>query len=664
MSKNGMWGGLSNRNFKQSLSYLPNSKTQYTIDFNRLDGGLNLYELDYRLDPNESPDMKNLRWKDGALGCRDGQLWLIEPAEVDPAEVGYAAYNDLFWDYAFVHVDDEIRCFDPEALTPAYTVLKTGVPTNRGTFFRYGDNLMYKNTGGYYQIAYDSTGVTPATMFPVTTSANHEFKPITYINCKPATAAGDAYQPQNRLSDEVEMWYSAESGVTQYYLPASTATNYISAVTKVTVDGVTYTKVNSSPGATQYTVTNDANGHPSYITFGVAPPVATPFEANTVHICYSIAGSDYTDAYNAVMNCPYAIVYGGDQNLCVVVGGCEAQPNAYFWSGNDQYSMNPFYFPMEHYNLAGDTESAVMGFGKQQGLLVVFSKKGVGKVKFGTTTTSSDRLQIEMPYTAINSRIGCDFPWSIQLVDNNLVFCNQEHGVCIVADSSAAYENNILELGKKINGNDRRHGMLFDTFLAGEGGVYSTIFEDKYWLVANDNAYVWDFRLSTASNPVWFYYTNIKGIAYFSHADVLYHLSAGGGATKFSPRSFSDYDEPIDKVYQFATQMMRTYDRLKNVVSAIFVVRSDTDTLTHIKYMTDYEDRYDLTPIRTFSWHLVPRDLSYRYLGVQRFAHVERRRPMCRHVRHFAMRLENNVIGQDLSVISAQVFYNYQGEQK
>ena len=37
---------------------------------------------------------------------------------------------------------------------------------------------------------------------------------------------------------------------------------------------------------------------------------------------------------------------------------------------------------------------------------------------------------------------------------------------------------------------------------------------------------------------------------------------------------------------------------------------------------------------------------------------------MCRRVRHYTMRLENNAIGEDLSVVSAQIFYNFQGKDR
>jgi len=653
MSKNGLAGGLSNRNGRVSLSYLPDSKKTYTVEFPLLNGGLNLYDLAYRLGPNESPDMLNLHWRDGALGCRDGQEWVIEPVAGNE-EVGYTAFRDLFWDCLFVHVDDELRCFYTKSQSPAYAVLKTGVPTNRGTFFRYGEYLMYKNNGGYYRIAYNSAGATPQAMFPVTTVTDNAFVPVTYINTNPTTHAGTVYQPENRLSKAKTIWYSAEENIDDYYLPYGDDDNYITSVTKVVVDGVTKTVT------TDYTVNIDNVNKTAYVHFTTAPTVPSPFVPNTVKITYESSG---TDAYNSIMDCPYAIVYGGDQNLCVVVGGCSKQPNAYFWSGNDDISMNPFYFPMEHYNLAGDTESGITGFGKQQGFLVVLSERGVGKASIGTTTTSSDRLQIEMPYTAINSRIGCNSPWSIQLVDNNVVFYNHEHGVCFIADSSAAFENNIVEIGKKIKGNGTRPGLQADVDTAGDRNVCSIIYNDQYWIVANGSAYVWDFRLSDYENPTWFHYSNINAVAFTVNVETLYHLSADGGATKFVNRVFADYGEPIKKIYQFATQYMGGYDRLKNVTSVIFVVRSDTNTVASIQYITDYEERYDLTPLRIYSWSLVPLDLRFRFLGTSNFAYVNRRRPMCRHVKHFAMRLENNELDCDLSVISAELQYNYQGRQ-
>ena len=125
-----------------------------------------------------------------------------------------------------------------------------------------------------------------------------------------------------------------------------------------------------------------------------------------------------------------------------------------------------------------------------------------------------------------------------------------------------------------------------------------------------------------------------------------------------------DYEGAIDKVYQFPPQFFDTYDRLKDVLYCIFTVRSDTDSVVDILYQSDYEDRLDLIPIQSYSWKLTPRNLAYRCLRVQKFAHVARRKPGCRHIRHFAMRLTNNEVAQDLAILSAQIYFRYLGRDR
>ena len=234
------------------------------------------------------------------------------------------------------------------------------------------------------------------------------------------------------------------------------------------------------------------------------------------------------DAYNSIMDCPYAAVYGGDQNVCVVVGGCKAQPNAYFWSGN-HIVMDPGYFPFEQYNLAGDTEERITGFGKQQSMLVIFKEHSVGRAVFDTVEMASGRVMLEMPYTNINSCIGCDLPWTIQLIENNLVFCNTEQGVHLVRDSSSARENNIETLSRNVNGNEQRPGLLEKV----RGSEVTTSFDDgqRYWVVAGGEAFVWDYVLSQYSDPSWFYFTNINAAAFFRKNERAFHMNGAGRIT-------------------------------------------------------------------------------------------------------------------------------------
>lgn len=619
-----------------SLSSLPDAKTEYAISFESLNGGLNLWELDYRLDANESPEMQNLMWRDGTLNCRDGQVWL---ENTGGRGAGLTIYNQLFHGHGFAHIGTKLYYFDPAVENVTLVQLWAGLPEIRGTFFQYDGALYYKTRGAYLKIVYSSL---EPPGFDVSEVVG--YTPIIVINASPENGSGDTYQPENRLSASKTVWYNAVENVQDYYLPVQS----IDAVTEVVVDGSVL-----EPDI-DYSV--DLLG--GVVNFTTAPPVTDPPTNNTVHITYSKAN---TDAYNSIMDCPYAETYGGTGALCVVMGGCAAQPNAYFWNGNN-IAMDAGYFPISQYQLAGDTEDAITGFGKQQSYLIIFKEHSVGRSTIGTETIN-DRLYIDMPYVSINSRTGCDLPWTIQLIENNLVWCNTEQGVHVLKDSSSALENNIECLSRKINGSARVPGLLADV-RSSSGAVTCSCDDDhRYWVVTNSHAWVWDYELSSYQKPAWFYFTNIHGVAFAKDQDELYHLDAEGRITKFQ-RIFADYDGPIEKRYRFATQYFSGYDRLKNVNSVIIVMRSDTNALVRLIYLSDYEQREDLTPLSSYTWLLVPRDLTFRSLAGRGFASVFRRRPACRRIRHFTMLLENNIAGQDLSIVSAQIFFNYQGRQR
>ena len=619
-----------------NLYYMPSAPKEYVVDFPRLDGGLNLWELNYRLDQNQSPDMINLWWQDGALCCRDGQEWVDS---TDTRGTGYACYELLFWDRVFFHAGDKIYyCTMGGETQTAPTALITGVPQNRGTFFQYNSKLYYKNRGGYYEIKYDRDTDS------FTGGAVKAFSPIIQINTEPTTGAGDTYQPENRICAQKTVWYSTVSGVKEYVLPVQD----IDSVDKVVVDDV------ELEAGTGYTVDLEAGK----VTFTDEPTHHDPVRANTVEITYTKANPD---AMNSIMDCCYAAVFGGNQNVCVVLGGCPAQPNAYFWCGN-HIVMDPGYFPMEQYNFAGDAEEAITGFGKQQAMLVIFKERSIGRASFGTSEMQSGRVLLTMDYTAINSRIGCDLPWTIQLIENNLVFCNKQQGVHIVKDSSSAYENNIVSLSRNVNGTGQRAGLL--EAVRNAASVSSFDDDTRYWVVADGQAYVWDYQLSTYTQPSWFYFTGIGGIAFFrDEASNHYHMDSLGRLSRFA-RTFTDYGAAIPKRYRFATQSMNGFDKLKDVLSVLFSVRGDTDTRIQLTYETDYGIWKDPTPITSFSWRLAPRNLAYRYLGVRRFATIARRKPGSRHVRHFAMQLDNNEAGMDMSIVSAQIYYRYQGRER
>lgn len=621
-----------------NLGSYPSAPKTYVADFPKLTGGLNLWELDYRMSSDQSPNMKNLWWQDGVLQCRDGQVYISEDTSLG---VGHTCYNALFWGNAFFHIGDSLYYGVPGDEGFGMTQLTTGVPENRGTFFRYLDWLFYKNKGGFYKITYNPEA-TP--VFSVSNVADEAYTPVLLLNADPDYGSGDTYQPENRLSPKKTVRYNAKSGVKVYHLPVTE----IDSVDEVKVDG----KVQVTSA---YTVDKAAGT----VSFGTEPPVTDPPTNNTVEITFSKANPD---AKQSIMDCEYAMVAGGDTSICILLAGCDEQPNAVFWNDRDNLSMNPTYFPMTYYNLVGDTEDPVTGFGRQYSDIIVLKEHSVGKLTFGVETENmDDRYGISFTYNSINSKTGCDLPWTIQLIENNLVFCNTYQGVHILRSSSAAYENNVECISRNVNGREAL-GLLYDVRQG--GAVTSFDDDDHYWLCANGHVYLWDYVLSTFAEPSWFFLTDIRGVAYFLDDEhTKYHMDASGRVTRFG-RTFSDYNGPIEKLYQFPTQYFGSYDRLKDVTGILLATRSDTDTDIAIRYDTDYETRYDLTPVRSWTWRLSPRNLARRCLSVNRYALVARRKPGCRHIRHFSMTLSNNAVGCDLAVVSAQVFYKFQGKER
>lgn len=641
-----------------NLSKMPDPRQEYTVNFGNLNGGLNLSELEYRLKNNESPSMKNLMWREGVLCSRDGQKY-ISPTPFPPTvlfdhDIGKAMYDRLFHGYLIAHIENGLYAWKVDDDDAAWVTLfeLTGNPppvTKPGAFFIYNGDLYYKIPGFYFKVTYNELND------ELTASQVTGYVPTTMMNTDPETAAGYLYQPENRLSSKKTVLYNAAEDVTDYHLPVKGA-----SVTKVEVldtstgTWATYT-YNANPGAGQY----KSDSTTGVVTFGVAPPVTDPPTDNTVRITYSKQNSD---AYNSVMDCAFATTYGGTGNLCVVMGGCPAQPNAIFWNAIGYgAAMDPSYFPMEQYQFCGDASDPVTGFGKQQSFLVVFNERSVGRVKQDTQTVD-DRLTIDMPYVAINDKIGCDLPGSIQLIENNLVWCNLDQGVHILKDSSYAYENNIECVSKKINGGATKRGLL--ACIRQAAHISSVDDSKRYWLCCDGECWVWDYEYTTYKDPSWYYMTNIHAIAFASEYERFWHLNAGGRLTEFV-RNYMDYEgKPIDKSYRFAMQYFGGYDRLKNVNSLIIVMRADTSSTAQLQYITDYEERYDLSPLVHLAWSLVPRDLTFRMLAGRGLGAAFRRKPMCRRVRHFAMELTNRVPGQDLNIVSAQVFYNYQGRTR
>ena len=771
--------------------YMPAHKSESVVDLDTLVGGLNLYEQPYRLGVNETPDIVNLLWRDGALGGRDAQAWLCSA----PIGTGYACFDGRYYGYEFYHIGDTLYASageperrsvtfsgigdhvvdpvgftritgvsDPTAtweqnivtlsgagevtvdyiavpFTPVCSLaaLYPGYKPSRGVFLRYQDDLIYKAEGVFVRIRYRDGAFTASDI------RADAYTPITLINADAASGTGDPYQPENRLSAKKTVWYdpgvtqktltgtlpssateivlsdAATVGVVDVYLggvlqsegidynydrqaqkilgfkPDGAAREYrvitevpvnvyklpltgvtdVSVEARMTADGGIVPLVKSTASLTaEPTAWNSAwDGDFVFwpatgtVLFKTAPYVALPKASNTVRITYT---KENPVALEAVMSCRYATVYGGDTNLCLVLGGSSGQPNAIFWNGNN-VSMDVGYFPVDSYNLAGDNSEPVTGFGRQQNMLVIFKQRSVSKALLDTMTID-DRLYIALNVVDINSRIGCDLPHTIQLIDNNLVFCNSQGGIHILLDTSAANENNIRGISKKVNGTPARDGILKKVQRAGAERCVSYDDDSRYWLVIGDEVYVWDYVLSGYKEPSFFYLQGIPAVSFCPTDRELHYLREDGRITVmgsfteagslFTAYAYSDFGEPILKRYSTPVLFFGDSDRLKDVNNVIFTVSADTWSRLHVTYTTDCETRRDLTEALYLFHRFLPRNLGARSLAPKTYSATIRRKPGCRHIRYFSMTIESAELGMDMSLVSAQIFFRKQGRDR
>lgn len=647
MGRYGMAGNFYRRSGYVTLQDVPDPNRVYVESFKNLAGGINKFDLPYHLKGNESPFMQNMSWHNGTLTSRLGQ---VEQVATSQEFLGCAQF--LFHGWLLAQMSNGLLAVKVRQTGEATTEANVGLrqymryvpfPSEIGVFYLYRSDVYFKAKGGYYKITWSKGDdtltlhvIADAFQADVSLDGSYGFVPLVQKNSVPASGAGLLFQQENRLSYSKKIQYNGDGQTLTYQLPPS----YVGATGfEVTVDGAAVTLAGH----------DYENGT---FTFSTAPAVGQ----NNVEIKFSKKDTDSINALKSILDTNTMITFGGAQDLCIVVGGPDAQPNAYFWSGNNGLVMDPTYFPMNQYNLAGDNDDPIMAFGKQQNMLVIFQPHATGRAVFGTETLDG-LVQVTMNYTRINAEIGCDLPGSLQLVENNLVWCNRRYGVCRLRDSSAAYENNITVISRKINGDYRVSGLLEQLKTVADDAVRSTDTGKRYILVLGDGkAYEWNYELGKYEDPSWFYHTGILGVGFVPLAnDELYEVTADGKVCTFEP-VFSDFGTTaIEKIYDSPPRDFNSYDRVKNIKSMLFTTRGDSPCQTQISYSCDYGSRVDANDLVV----TLPAGATQGP-----YPKVFRRTPGYHNIHHLAFRLYNNTAGDDLNLISAEIYYEYRGRTR
>lgn len=578
-----------------------------------IDGGVCYDDLEFKLNDRQSPFLLNVWFKEKVLTKRPGQEYMTGT----PLSATTIIQSTNYGGHIIFHSGTKL--YKKVIATGLETELLSGLPTTKGSFV-ISNNILYYINGQWTK--YDGT----------TASIVIAYKPIVVINRTP-TGGGDVNQNYNRYGAGFINWFNGDNIAVNYTLTQSIldATTVI-----ITVGGVAKIE------GTDFTV----NRTTGIVTFSVAPAVGqnnviiTAYKTDTVEI-------------NSIKNCKFATTFGGDNNTRVFLGGNGT--SEYYWSG----LQDPSYFPDNNYNLAISGED-VTQFGKQYGILVIFTERSADSVTYDFTNDV-----VSFPAKQINSAIGCDMPWTIQLIDNRLAWFNTYNLGNTLVSTNILDERNVQPISRNINGTTARPGLMQE---ANKQNAVSVDHDGRYWLCVNGHAYIWDYTLSPyvysgnaeedSRRLSWFYFTNINANTFVFDDTNLYYGETGK-FVKFIPQ-LKDFDLPIDGIWKSAVKDFDIIDYLKDIIEVHFTTTANIGAeiaITHYSENGDIVSTFNVpkAKTKTFSWAFF--DWANFTFASLKFATSIRNKTKIRNVLYYQIGFRNNNLNENLSITDLLVKY-------
>lgn len=170
----------------------------------------------------------------------------------------------------------------------------------------------------------------------------------------------------------------------------------------------------------------------------------------------------------------------------------EGNENLVVWSDLN----NPLYFPENNYFRVGENSSAVIGFGKQSDMLVIFKENGSGiyytKYQQNSDITGEDLTNqsvvdyvassVYFPLVQINPNIGCSCPETIQLCRNRLVWLGNNGNVYTLVSESQYNERSVFCVSEMV-ARDLKRNIKENATACDWNGYYCLMCGNKMYLM-------------------------------------------------------------------------------------------------------------------------------------------------------------------------------------
>lgn len=585
-------------------------------------GGLNYKDNPSLLKINQSPELQNVRIRDGTVGKRPGYSRLY------PTTLGTGKVNGIFQYKKANGTSYRLIAWGTNLYTQSGTAqpvsIKSGLANSPSYFFILADTCYLKNGTDY--ISFDGT-----TVKDVATTA---YNPTVLLGRSPSGApnAGTVSERFNLLSAGFIISFSADGTSTAYTLSytnldATTMTSVVNGTTMTEGSGFT---VNRTTGV---------------VTFNVAPTTGTDNVKITAYKA-SLTHPEY------IKNCQISEVYGGKTSATVFVSGNPNFPDQVWHSRLYGSNFSADYWPDDAWQ---KVPGNVAGLAHIFDLLYISHSKGHGYFSYLDGTTYPT-----FPYSDINLEKGSDIPGSIQEVDNTVVCASSVNGVLQVLSNTTV--NNRLSVNDvstiiDLAGVERQDlGLLRQTNLQ---NAVSYNFDNYYGLCVNNVCYVWDYK-----SNAWLYDTNIPASCFAVFDNFLcFGSNTDGLIYKFDPTIANDDGVAINSFYTTREEDAGTPTRIKVINKLDLTAKPLNMASVNVLFLSRQSNGDVTLQLQTYAFCFVNFSFANFTFNTSFFPVLKRKR-VSKRANYFQFRFSNNNLNEGMSVISLGVKYDQGSEMR
>ena len=341
--------------------------------------------------------------------------------------------------------------------------------------------------------------------------------------------------------------------------------NYPQAVPFALVESETIPTVSATVEDNTFTLYSDeytVDLEAGTVTFALPPqPWSGGGGVDNVIIQFEKAVNGYADR---IAKCNIVATFGYNNDNRFFVSGNPDYKNYDWQSGLD----DPTYFPDTGYTAIGSDASAIMGYLKQYGSLMIIKEDNEQDAEvFLRTASMSDSGSVIFPVQQGIKGMGAVSRYAFATLRDDPLFLTKT-GVYAIVSASVTQERSLQDRSTYINTKLKAHTGLSD--------AVATIWDGLYVLCVNGVAYVADGRRKSGSSTTesfsyeWFYWTNIPARVLLENAGRLYFGTADGRVCMFNSdisklEKYNDDGEPIIARWTTKSDDMGTFARRKTI---------------------------------------------------------------------------------------------------